>query len=558
MQGGQQDRSGDSGEGIFAHLRSDARAGFFVFLIALPLCLGIAVASGFPAIAGVFTAIIGGFAGAMISNSALAIKGPAAGLIVIVLGCVGDFGGDGTLGGFSDADLAAYRAALAVGVAAAGLQILLAVCRGGVLVEVFPSWVVRGMLAAIGLIILIKQIPVAIGVDAGGEPIEILLEMPEIIGHVNPVIAVIGGVSTAIMFVWPAVGRRVPRLRVLPAPVVVLLFAVPASLLLGLAGPDRVYAFAGGEHTLGERHLVEMPGRVLGMFDAVTRPDFSALAQPVAWKWVLMFFLIGSLESLLSARAIDMLDPRGRRTDLDRDMLAVGVGNAAVSMIGGLPMISEIVRSRANVDEGARTRFANLWHGVFLLVCVALIPMVLHLIPLAALAAMLIATGFRLAHPRELLRSWRVGHEQAVAFVATIVGVLATDLLIGVAIGIVAKGVTHAFHGVSPVAMFAPSFETDPSAGEIRVRGAAVFSNWLPLRGRIIRMLDNGSSVTVDLSAARFVDHTTMEKLDELARRAGGGDDGGMRLRVVGSDRLRALSAHPFAARMGAKNRPRD
>ena len=526
---------------------ADCRAGFFVFLIALPLCLGIALASGFPALAGVFTAIVGGVAGFTISNSALAIKGPAAGLIVIVAGCVADFGGDGAIGGFSAADLDAYRAALAIGFAAAGLQVVFALSRGGVLAEFFPSWVVHGMLAAIGVIIVLKQLPIALGVEVAGEPLEILLEVPAIISHTNPAIGLIGVVSIGLMLGWPIAARRVRALDAVPAPAVVLLFAVPVSVLMGIGDEGRAYTLGGHEYALDESFLIVVPERVFGMFEAVTTPDFSALSVPVAWKWVAMFFLIGSLESLLSAKAIERLDPLGRRTDLDRDMLAVGVGNAAASMVGGLPMISEIVRSRANVDEGARTRAANLWHGVFLLACVAMIPMVLHLIPLAALAAMLVVVGLRLAHPREALHAWRVGREQFIAFGATIIGVLLTDLLIGVAIGIAAKIVTHLAHGVSIPAMLRCPVEIGDD-GTARVRGAAVFTNWIPLRRRIAALSrEADGSLVVDFSGASFVDHTTIEKLEAFAARR---EADGPSVRIEGWEALRPLAEHPLAARI--------
>ncbi len=375
------------------HCSSDLRSGFLVFLIALPLCLGISIASGYPPIAGIFTAIIGGVVGSLVSNSEMTIKGPAAGLIVIAVGCIQDFGGDGVLGGFTGADLSAYQAALAVGLVAAGLQIAFALFRGGMLADFFPLSAVHGMLAAIGVIIILKQFPVTLGVSIGGEPLELLKEMPKAVLEANPEIAAIGVVSLLVMFLWPAVGRRIKPLAALPSPLVVLAAAIPMGLAFDLNHP-HAYVFAGHQHEVGPNFLVSMPERILGMFDDVTGPDFGALAQAKAWKWIFMFFMIGTLESVLSAKAVDLLDPYRRRTDLDRDMLAVGLGNAASAMVGGLPMISEIVRSRANIDNGAKTRWANLWHGFFLLVCVALIPMLLHRIPLAALAAMLVFTGY--------------------------------------------------------------------------------------------------------------------------------------------------------------------
>src|SRR5690606_22684804 len=201
---------------------------------------------------------------------------------------------------------------------------------------------------------------------------------------------------------------------------VVLLVSVPMGMAFDLLH-EHSYTLQGHKYQLGEQYLVSMPRRAFGMFDEMTLPAFSALMEPKAWKWVFMFFIIGSLESLLSAKAIDLIDPWKRKTNLDRDIVAVGAGNLCAALIGGLPMISEIVRSKANIDNGARTRFANFWHGMFLLVCVALFPMFLHRIPLAALAAMLVYTGYRLAHPSEFIHVYKIGREQLVIFVTTLV-----------------------------------------------------------------------------------------------------------------------------------------
>jgi len=204
-----------------------------------------------------------------------------------------------------------------------------------------------------------------------------------------------------------------------------------------------------------------------------------------------MFFAIGSLESLLSAKAVDLLDPHKRKSNMDRDIISVGVGNALVSMIGGLPMISEIVRSKANIDNGAKTRFANLWHGIFLLVCVAFIPMLLHRIPMAALAAMLIYTGFRLAHPSEFMNVLRIGREQLVIFVVTLAAVLATDLLIGIGIGIVTKVIIHLFNGVPIRSLIKPDIQIAEDNGTtVRMIAfkSAIFSNWIPIRKQIERV----------------------------------------------------------------------
>ncbi|MGB7344915.1 MAG: SulP family inorganic anion transporter [Pirellulaceae bacterium] len=509
-------------EGFRRYFKQDIVSGLLVFLIALPLCLGISLASGYPPIAGIFTAIIGSVLCTFISNSELTIKGPAAGLIVIVLGCVEDFGGNGMTGGWDAADLTAYKAALAVGVAAAVFQIVFGLLRAGIVGEFFPSAAVHGMLAAIGVIIIAKQIPVALGViGASGDPLTMLRNIPSYIADANPKIALIGMISLAIMFLWPLVGKKFVMLKKIPSPLVVLLIAVPMSIGFDLL-TSSTYTFSGHEYALGEQHLVKMPDRAFGLFDDITYPDFSALAQAKAWWWVMLFFFIGSLESMLSASAIDSLDPWKRKTDMDRDMLAVGTANLFASGVGGLPMISEIVRSKANIDNGGRTRFADLWHGMFLLVCVALIPTVLHRIPLAALAAMLVYTGFRLAHPSEFVHVWKIGKEQFLIFVTTLIAVLATDLLIGVAAGILLKLVIHVINGVPIRSLFKPLIEVEPvdeTTSQIVARESALFSNWILFRKQIESVgLKEKRNLIIDFSETKLVDHDALEKLEDMQR----------------------------------------
>jgi MFS superfamily sulfate permease-like transporter len=536
--------------GFTRYLHSDLISGLLVFLIALPLCLGISLASGYPPIAGIFTAIIGSILATVLSNSELTIKGPAAGLIVIAIGCIEDFGGNGMTGGWGEGDLTAYKAALAVGVAAAVFQIVFGFLRAGILGEFFPAAAVHGMLAAIGVIIMIKQFPVALGVlGAGGEPLEMLKEVPHYISEANPAIAAIGIVSLIIMFAWPAVRQRVSFLKPIPAPLVVLLVAVPMGMGFDLLHTHS-FELANHQYQLGEQYLVKMPSRVFGMFDDVTYPNLAVLSQVKAWKWVMMFFLIGTLESLLSAKAIDSLDPWKRKTNMNRDVIAVGVANLAAASVGGLPMISEIVRSKANIDNGAKTRFANFWHGIFLLLCVALIPTVLHRIPLAALAAMLVYTGFRLAHPTEFLNVWRIGKEQLAIFVTTLLMVLATDLLIGVAAGIALKMVIHVANGVPLKSLFKPYIEVetvDETTSKIIAHQSAVFSNWIPFKRQIEEIgLVQRRNLIVDVSNTKFVDHSVMEKLSEVRREF---EHEGLTFEVRGLDSLRPLADNPHAAR---------
>jgi len=538
------------GAGFLRYLPQDATAGFLVFLIALPLCLGISVASGFPPIAGVFTAVVGALVTTFISNSELTIKGPAAGLIVIVLGAMQAFGY--TAGQDPDADVNAYRMTLAVGCVAGFVQVLFGLLRAGVLGDFFPTAVVHGMLAAIGVIIVLKQLPVAVGQKAAGEPLEILRELPETMSQLNPAIACIGALSLIVLFAWPYLRGRL-GLRVLkgiPGQLVVLLVAVPLGMLFGL-GRDHTYDFAGHAYPLGPSFLVNVPRDLRA---AVALPDFSvfttAATRIAAIVWVLMFALVGNLESLLSAKAIDIFDPWHRKTKLDRDMVAIGIANVAAASIGGLPMISEIVRSKANIDNGACTRFADLWHGLFLLAFIALLPGLICTIPLAALAAMLVYTGCRLASPNEFISIYKIGREQLAIFTSTLVGVLATDLLIGVLIGIAVKLFIHLLNGLPIRSMFKPFLEVkvlDDSTVQVDARGSAVFSNWIPFRRQLCQLgLEQQNNVIVNLEGTKLVDHSVMEGLHELRADF---ERAGLSLEVVGLGEHRAFSAHPFATR---------
>ena len=538
------------GAGFVRYLPQDAAAGLLVFLIALPLCLGISVASGFPPIAGVFTAVVGALVTTFISNSELTIKGPAAGMIVIVLGAMHAFGY--TAGRDLDADMTAYRLTLAVGFVAGVVQLLFGLLRVGVLGDFFPTSVVHGMLAAIGVIIVLKQLPVALGEKAALEPMEIIRELPETIAGLNPEIACIGALSLLVLFAWPALRGRLGLrwLKGIPGQLVVLLVAVPLGMFFGL-DHEHTYDFAGHAYPLGPSFLVNVPRNLLA---AVTAPDFSVFTSSATRAagvlWVVMFALVGSLESLLSAKAIDMVDPWRRKTKLDQDLVAVGIANVAAASIGGLPMISEIVRSKANIDNGACTRFADLWHGLLLLAFVALAPGLVCTIPLSALAAMLVYTGCRLASPGEFISVYKIGREQLVIFASTLVGVLTTDLLIGVLIGIAVKFVIHFLNGLPVRTMFKPFLEVtvlDESTVQVDALGSAVFSNWIPFRRQLCQLgLDQQNSIIVNLEGTKLVDHSVMEGLHQLQSdfvRAG------LTLDIVGLDSHHALSKHPFATR---------
>lgn len=538
-------------------LRNDVIAGLLVFMIALPLCLAISRASGFPPIAGIWTAVIGGVICTLLGNSELTIKGPAAGMIVIVLGAVTDLGAEFGQG-LSEADklYLGYKLALGVGVCAAIIQILFGLLRVGKWVDFFPLTPVHGMLAAIGLIIIAKQSYEMIGVAAkkGAEPLELLSELPHALGHMNPAIALIGIVSLVILFCFPLL--RGDRLKAIPAQFIVLVVSLCMGIFMDLNQWHQYklpFDFTGlGSNSgfeLGPTFLVNIPYVLQDASQAFAFPDFRAIATKTGLQYIILFSLVGSLESLLSARAIELLDPWRRKTNYNRELAALGVANLLSSLIGGLPMIAEIVRSKANLDSGGRTRNANMFHGLFLLAFVLLLPSLIHRIPLAALGAMLVYTGFRLANPYEFLRIYKFGSEQLVVFVVTIIATLATDLLIGVGIGIATKIGFHLWNGVQLKSFFKADVEGIAQSDKkvlLIVNDAAIFSNWLGLNQVIQTNFQTYDLVTLDFSKTRFVDHTVMEKLHLTTNEA---KQCGKELQVIGLEQHRSLSGHPLSAK---------
>jgi MFS superfamily sulfate permease-like transporter len=528
--------------GLLENWRSDLTAGFLVFLIALPLCLGIAMASGFPPMSGIISAVIGGVVVSRISGSHVTINGPAAGLIVVILSAVQSLGeGDA---------MAGYRYTLAAILVASLLQILMGLLKAGRLNAYFPASVVHGMLAAVGIIIMAKQIHVMLGVrPESSEILPTIAEIPHSLANLNPEISLIGFSGLAILMLWALV--RNPKLKRIPGPLLVIAVGMALERYFDL-DHEHVYMFMPDqaflphhEYTVGPKFLVSLPNDVLSSFYF---PDFGKIGTTAFWGAVISICLIGSLETLLSTTAVDKLDPYKRYSDLNQDLTAVGVGNLLASLVGGLPMIAEIVRSSANVSDGARTGWANFFHGLFLAIFVLFFPWLIHEIPLASLASLLVYTGFRLASPRELAKTMDIGREQLAIFVITILGVLSTDLLLGVLIGILTKVAIHLARGVKPANLLKISYEMkwpDPTTVEVRIQGSAIFSNFIALKSELAALPD-GKTVIFDLSDAFLIDHTVMEfiehyRQDYIAR---GGQCG-----IRGMDSLQASSSHPLSVR---------
>jgi MFS superfamily sulfate permease-like transporter len=331
-----------------------------------------------------------------------------------------------------------------------------------------------------------------------------------------------------------------------------LAIALPLGLLLSL-------------RELGEQikvtTLVSVPNIIYSadpqaaLAGAFTFPKFDAIASGPGVTVIIMFCLIASIESMLSSQAIDMLDPWRRKTDQNRDLLATGVGNTICAAVGALPMISEIVRSKANIDNGARTKYANMFHGLFLLAFVLLLPMIINIIPMAALGAMLVFVGFRLASPKEFIHTYKIGIEQLLVFVTTIVVTLSTDLLIGVVSGILLKLVIHVLNGAPLSSFVRATIEVantdDDKTVVLKVRKAAVFANWLGFKKAIMKEAATRSEIVLDLSATRLVDHSTMEKLHQVEMELA---SVGKHLKIIGLEGHRSMSSHPLAARKSSGN----
>jgi MFS superfamily sulfate permease-like transporter len=512
--------------GLKENWSADAMSGFVVFLLALPLSLGIAKASEFPPIMGLITAIIGGIIVSFFMGAQLTIKGPAAGLIVIVAGAVGEYGGGET----------GWHLALGAMFVAAVLQILFGVFKLGRLVDFFPLSAIHGMLAAIGLIIIAKQIPVLLDVNPslskGLGPFELLGAVPKFIANLDPRATLIGAVSLAIMLGWPMIKNK--WIKMIPAPLMVLIIAIPAELYMDFQHTEPTYALV---------HIGNLAENIK------VNVDFSGISQMgIFIKYVIMFALVGSLESLLTVKAIDLLDPFKRKANTNKDMIALGIGNAISAVLGGLPMISEVARSSANVNNGAKTRWANFFHGVFILGFVLLASHLIELIPNTALAAMLISVGIKLAHPKEFIHMFKIGKEQLAIFLVTIFFTLFEDLLVGIAAGVVLKMVIHLINGTPISSFFKAPTEVSFEGNEylVEIDKSAIFTNYLGIK-RKLDAIPPSFNVTIDLKNTKLVDHSVMENLHNFQHDY---ENNGGKVTIIGLNTHKPVSDHPAAARI--------
>ena len=484
-----------------SNLRYDLPAALVVFLVALPLCLGVAVASGVPAFSGIIAGAVGGMIIGFISGSQLSVSGPAAGLTVIVLSAVHQ------LPSFEVFLLAVFLSGI--------LQLILGILKAGVIGDFIPSAVIRGMLAAIGLILILKQIPHAVGYDKDyegdftfsqedGE--NTFTELIHLAGKLlSPGAILISLIALFILNIWDS--KRVKShsfLQYIPGPLLVVVFGIAANLFL----QQWIPAFA-----VAPEHLVNIPvakdaGSFLNQFSS---PDFSQLGNGEVWVIALTLAIVASVETLLSIEAVDKIDPFKRVSPTNRELIAQGVGNIVSGLVGGMPVTSVIVRSSANVSSGGRTRLATILHGTFLLLSVAFIPGLLNMIPLSALAAVLISVGYKLTKPEIFKRKWKKGKAHFYPFVITIVAILLTDLLKGVCVGLIAGSAFVIFSNFKS----AITYVVDGQLHLVRVKKDLSFIHKLELR-RLLRSIPDDSKVVIDLSRIHFVDYDNAEIINDF------------------------------------------
>jgi MFS superfamily sulfate permease-like transporter len=518
----------DGLQGLKQNWSTDALSGFLVFLLALPLSLGIAKASGFPASAGVLTAIVGGLVVSFFAGSPLTIKGPAAGLITVCSGAISD------LGSLNPNEANGLQLACGAVFIMSLLQIALGYFKFGSLSDFFPPSAVHGMLAAIGLIIFSKQIHVLLGIDPSLlkdlNTVELFTLIPYSFTHADSRVTLVGLISLAIIFGMPLLKNAF--VKKIPPPLAVIVVTIPLALVMDF------------KHTEPAFDLVQIGDFWTGVS---FYPSFAAIDTFVFWKYVAMFLLINSLETLLTVKAIDGLDRFRRESNTNKDLSAVGIGNAVAAIVGGLPMISEVARSSANVSFGAKTKWSNFFHGLFLLVAMLVLIPVIELIPNSALAALLISVGYKLASPREFYKSYKIGVEQLVVFVVTIVATLATDLLIGIGVGVAIKLMFHVLNGAPLRSLFKPRYELVNNETEclIDIKDAAIFSNLVGYK-KLFKKLEIGRKIVFNFSEARIVDHSFMEQFHQFEERCL--EKGGLVV-ALGFDHFRFMSNHPLATR---------
>jgi MFS superfamily sulfate permease-like transporter len=493
--------------GFFSHLGSDLPASIVVFLVALPLCLGIALASGAPLFSGIIAGVVGGLVVALVSGSPLGVSGPAAGLAVIVLNSIQELG--------------TFESFLLAVVIAGIIQILLGVIKAGVIGYYFPSSVIKGMLSGIGIIIILKQIPHAFGYDKDPEGDMNFLqpdgqntfsELVNMLNFISPGALTIAAVSLLILILWERpFMKKLPTAKYIQGPLV----AVGTGIFLQmLFSGNTGFALRGDQ-------LVNIPvaDSIAGFFGQFTAPDFSQLLNSQIYVIALTMAIVASLETLLCVEATDRLDPLKRITPTNRELIAQGTGNIISGLIGGLPLTQVIVRSSANIQSGGKTKAAAFFHGFLLLVSALAIPKVLNLIPLASLAAILFMVGYKLAKPSLFAEMYKKGRSQFIPFVVTIVGIVFTDLLVGIALGMMVAIFHILWNNYRTPYHFDPENHVKGQLIHIQLSEDVSFLNKAGIM-HTLNQIPDGAKVVIDANNTKTIHLDVLEIIDDFVENA--------------------------------------
>ncbi len=484
------------------YLKSDLLSGMVVFLVALPLCLGIAVASGAPPFAGIICGVIAGIVVGFLSGSNVSVSGPAAGLIAIVLVAITDLG---------------YEPFLVAVLIAGLIQLTLGFAKAGTISSYFPTSVIEGMLVAIGIIIIKKEIPHAIGYDKAHEGDWFALEtgsesgfFTEIINSIN--YAHVGAilitlVSIAILIAFNKIAF-LKKIKAIPGALVVVIVGIALN---------EIFKSTGSKLAISQDHLVTLPtaSSFSEFINQFTTPDFSAFTNYKVWLVGATIAVVASIETLLCLEAGDKMDPLKRFSSANTELKAQGIGNILSSLIGGLPMTSVIVRTSANVNAGARTKLSAMAHGVFLLVAVLAIPGLLNKIPMASLAAILIMIGWKLANPKVFMHMWQTGKHQFIPFIVTVVAVVLTDLLKGVGIGLMV-GIIFILRGNMKLAyFFKKEKHHEGETIQIDLAQEVSFLNKAAIKQTLAHLPEN-SNLEINAANTVYIDYDVLELIRDF------------------------------------------
>lgn len=482
---------------LFKSWKKDLPASLVVFFVALPLCLGIALASGAPLFSGLIAGIIGGIVVGAISKSPIGVSGPAAGLTAIVLTAITDLGG--------------YEIFLVAVVLAGVIQIIMGFLKAGVIGYYFPSSVIKGMLCAIGIIIFFKQIPLALGMT--GEMESDRFSIGEFHESISYSVVLITLISLVILLVWDNVlAKKNNFFKLVPGPLVAVIVGIIIYVVFGNSG----------QLELSQSQLVNVPipEDFNSFISNFTLPDFSGLSNKAVYITALTIAIVASLETLLCVEATDKLDPLKRQTPTSYELIAQGVGNSLSGLIGGLPLTQVIVRSSANVMSGGISKLSTILHGVLLLLSVILIPRILNFIPLAVLASVLLIIGFKLANPKRFVEMWKLGKEQFIPFIVTVVAIVVFDLLVGIIAGLVVGIVVLLLKSyTNSHQMLIKEYMGEKNLFHMNLAEEVTFVN----RGSIVKELDglpNNSYLELDFRRTRILDYDILEYLDEFSVKA--------------------------------------